>query len=62
MKKAEKPKTTEQPVSPTVECGQCHKEIAQVESMTPEGQDYALFFCGFECYEQWQQDAANAQE
>jgi hypothetical protein len=21
--------------------------------MTPEGQEYAQFFCGLECYQQW---------
>lgn len=43
----------EEPIGPTGVCGHCSKEISHAEGMTPEGQEYALLFCGFECYEQW---------
>lgn len=43
----------EEPIGPTAKCDQCKKEISHAEAMTPEGQEYAQFFCGFECYEQW---------
>jgi hypothetical protein len=44
-----------EPTDTRVNCDQCSKEIARAEAMTPEGRDYALFFCGFECYQQWDQ-------
>jgi hypothetical protein len=43
------------PIEPTKRCGECNKEIKQPEAMSPEGQEYALFFCGFECYQKWRQ-------
>ena len=43
----------EEPIGPASKCNQCNKELAHAEAMTPEGQEYAQFFCGFECYQQW---------
>jgi YHS domain-containing protein len=52
----------DEPTGTRVNCGQCNKEIARAEAMTPEGRDYALFFCSFECYQQWDQHPDPPQE
>jgi hypothetical protein len=43
----------EEPIDPSSKCNQCNKEISHAEAMTPEGQEYAQFFCGLGCYQQW---------
>lgn len=52
----------EEPISRTAKCGQCSKEISHAEAMTPEGQEYAQFFCGLECYEQWRKPDDKSQD
>ncbi len=34
-------------------CAGCGKDIVPSESKSAETQDYMLYFCGLECYEQW---------
>lgn len=37
-----------------VSCNICHREVPHAESLGVEGQDYLLYFCGPDCYGQWQ--------
>jgi YHS domain-containing protein len=37
-----------------VSCSICHREVPHAETLSAEGQDYFLYFCGTDCYEQWQ--------
>lgn len=39
---------------PKIRCVTCLKEIPPSEAMVPEGRDYALYFCGIHCYQEWQ--------
>ena len=38
-----------------VSCDVCLKEIPKSEAQSAEVQDYVLYFCGLECYQQWSQ-------
>ncbi|MFO1433084.1 MAG: DUF3330 domain-containing protein [Candidatus Competibacteraceae bacterium] len=38
---------------PKVQCHTCSKEIPPDADEHREGDDYTLWFCGTECYEQW---------
>ena len=38
---------------PKVQCVTCLKEIPPSEAMVPAGRDYALYFCGIHCYQEW---------
>lgn len=38
-----------------VSCVICTKEIPQSAAITREGSDYIRYFCGPNCYQQWQQ-------
>jgi len=40
-------------ISVTVECSDCRKEIPRPAAINPEAGDYALYFCGLNCYRQW---------
>jgi hypothetical protein len=37
-----------------VACKICMKEIPVTEAKSSEAQEYAMYFCGLDCYEQWQ--------
>jgi len=37
-----------------VNCEICLKEIPPSEANSAEAQDYLLYFCGLECYAEWQ--------
>lgn len=39
---------------PIVNCEVCLNEIPSSEATSAEAQDYVLYFCGLECYTQWQ--------
>jgi hypothetical protein len=39
---------------PMVNCQKCLKEIPPDETKSAERDDYVLYFCGLECYEEWQ--------
>lgn len=39
-----------------VSCEVCLKEIPRSEAKTREGEDYALYFCGVECFDRWERD------
>jgi elongation factor P--beta-lysine ligase len=54
----EKPKPTN---SVYVSCEVCLTEIPESASMTSEAEDYAQYFCGIECYNQWR-DKEDPQE
>lgn len=42
-----------------VSCKTCLKEIPLSEAKVPEANDYAVHFCGLECYEKWRNQSAN---
>ncbi len=42
---------------PRVHCRECQKEIPASQLEQPETQEYALHFCGLECFEKWQKRA-----
>lgn len=47
-----------QPAAPEhVSCVICQKELPSGLALTAEGEDYRLWFCGSECYVQWQREA-----
>jgi hypothetical protein len=45
------------PTPPRARCKECQKEIPASESGQPEAQEYALYFCGLECFRKWQERA-----
>lgn len=48
---AESDKTIEQT---QVHCKVCLKEVPRNEAESAEVHDYVMYFCGLECYEEWQ--------
>ncbi len=36
-----------------VACSVCHKEIPLSSALTPQVEDYVVYFCGLECYEEF---------
>ena len=46
----EKPELTGVPLVP---CEVCQKEIPKSAALSAEDQDYVLYFCGPDCYEEW---------
>ncbi len=48
----------EQPLHGLVSCKTCLKEIPQSIAHTEEGEDYVLYFCGLECFDQWSHPGA----
>jgi len=42
---------------PKVRCAQCLREVRTSEAMIREAQDYVLFFCGVDCFAEWQRRA-----
>lgn len=43
-----------------VRCGYCEEWLPADEAVSPEGDDYALFFCGTECHAAWLAERAAA--
>jgi hypothetical protein len=41
---------------PLVPCEVCQQEIPKSAALSAEDQDYVLFFCGLDCYEEWSAD------
>ena len=39
---------------PVVKCEVCLKEVPKSESKCAEAKEYVLYFCGLDCYDQWQ--------
>lgn len=37
-----------------VQCEVCLKEVPASETKSAEGRDYVLYFCGTDCYHQWE--------
>ena len=37
-----------------VKCEVCLKEIPKSEAQSAEALDYVTYFCGLECYEEWE--------
>jgi hypothetical protein len=48
-------KPEQDPTPPRLHCKECQKEIPASESEQPEAQEYALYFCGLECFRKWQE-------
>jgi len=38
---------------PNVKCEICLKEIPWSEAQCAEAEDYVLYFCGLDCYQEW---------
>ncbi len=36
-----------------ISCSVCRREIPLSSALTPQGEDYVLYFCGIECYEEF---------
>lgn len=43
-----------------VKCEVCLKEIPKSEAKNAEAQDYVAYFCGLECYEEWEEEERKA--
>lgn len=41
------------PTPARVRCKECLKEIPPSEAEQPEAEEYALYFCGLECFQTW---------
>lgn len=39
-----------------IPCAVCEKEIPKSVALHSEDQDYVLYFCGLDCYEEWSTD------
>jgi hypothetical protein len=39
-----------------VACAVCQKEIPKSAALGSESQDYVLFFCGADCFEEWSEE------
>lgn len=37
-----------------ISCSECGKEIPPSEAQSVEGEDYMWYFCGLDCFDQWQ--------
>ncbi len=44
-----------------ISCEVCMKEIPASEAQSAEAEDYVAFFCGLECFEQWEKAAKSMQ-
>ena len=40
-----------------VKCEVCLKETPHSEVKSPEAQGYLIYFCGFDCYDRWNQSS-----
>jgi hypothetical protein len=48
----------ENPPEGLVACEICLKEIPRSVALSQEGSDYVLYFCGDNCFVEWQKDRA----
>jgi len=55
------PRTTRPADVPKVQCAVCRKEVARSEARSAEAQEYVLYFCGLDCFEQWRREAERDQ-
>ena len=46
--------TTKLTTAELVKCEVCLKEIPKSEAQNAEARDYVAYFCGLECYEEWE--------
>ena len=53
------PNTPDEPIIPDIKvsCEICEKEVPLSEASIREAEDYVLYFCGLECYEDWHKKA-----
>ena len=47
---------TKLPDAERVKCEVCLKEIPKSEAKSAEARDYVAYFCGLECYEEWEEE------
>ena len=47
--------------APVVACEVCLKQIPKSEAKNAETEDYVLYFCGIECYGEWERTQKQAQ-
>jgi len=46
----------DQAYGPKVECQVCLSQIPHNEAKSTEGEDYVLYFCGLDCFDQWSRE------
>jgi len=46
--------TTKLPDAELVKCEVCLKEIPKSGAQSAEARDYVVYFCGLDCYEEWE--------
>lgn len=51
-------KTDEDADKNEVRCNYCSEWLPGDEAISPEGDDYVLYFCGVECHAQWEAERA----
>jgi hypothetical protein len=45
-----------------VECAVCKKQIPPSVAISPEADEYVLYFCGGKCHAQWEREQATKLE
>lgn len=50
------------PGEPKISCDACLKEVPRSEAKSHEGEEYVIWFCGLECYEQWKKAEDSSKE
>ncbi len=53
---------TQLPEVELVACEICCKEVPLTAAKTPEAVDYVAYFCGLECYAQWNSQRGKRQD
>jgi hypothetical protein len=57
MPKHDPRKPAQDPVPPKLSCRECHAEIPPEEAFVSESTEYAFYFCGVGCYDEWRKRA-----
>jgi hypothetical protein len=57
MPKRDLRKPAQDPVPPKLSCRECHAEIPPEEAFVSESTEYAFYFCGVGCYDEWRKHA-----
>ncbi|ADE16090.1 conserved hypothetical protein [Nitrosococcus halophilus Nc 4] len=47
---------------PKLNCEICFKEIPESEAKSHEADEYILWFCGLECYDEWRKAQEKTEE
>jgi hypothetical protein len=59
----EDPEGDARPKAPRrVTCATCRRELPADEALMPEAEEYALWFCGVDCYAEWRRKRGAARD